>query len=552
MFYSIKILFMQEEKLSLKGLRVGSLPILDRFIERMGLRAELSLVITHAGYVDALLVLLKNILVDRNALYAIAEWAAAFDPVLVAGGKVGDDRLGRALDHLFSADRATLQTRIVLAVAKAFQLRFDRIHSDTTSVAVFGAYTDQDAKAVALKRGHSKDHRPDLKQLVYNLCISSDGAVPVHFKAYDGNQTDDGIQWETWSSLRSLLQCPDFIYVADSKLCTQETLRKIDREHGRFVTMVPRTRSEVGEFTEEILSGEVRWERIWRKRSSRKGSEFDTFECVVGHYQLREGFCLFWYRSSQKKRRDQEDRKNRIARAWEKMENLDLRRGRGPKTERALRKRIEKILLRCGVQDWLRVDVKFDAQEHFKALTRGKPTVETRYRRFIKKIPRLHIQKNAEAIARSKAMDGIFPLATNTKEKALEVLKIYKYQPKLEKRHALLKSTLEVAPIWIKKNTRIEALMFIEYLAQMVAALIERELRTRMQENKITLLESLPEHRASQTPTIEQVLRIFEHRSRHELYENGVRLKSFADPMTSVQTQILSLLQVPHAAYGPA
>jgi hypothetical protein len=41
----------------------------------------------------------------------------------------------------------------------------------------------------------------------------------------------------------------------------------------------------------------------------------------------------------------------------------------------------------------------------------------------------------------------------------------------IEKRHALLKSTLEVAPIWLKKNARIEALMFLEFIAQMVAAL---------------------------------------------------------------------------------
>ena len=48
-------------------------------------------------------------------------------------------------------------------------------------------------------------------------------------------------------------------------------------------------------------------------------------------------------------------------------------------------------------------------------------------------------------------LDGIFPLTTNTKETPADVFKIYKYQPRIEKRHALLKSTLEVAPIWLKK-----------------------------------------------------------------------------------------------------
>src|SRR6266853_3040725 len=115
----------------------------------------------------------------------------------------------------------------------------------------------------------------------------------------------------------------------------------------------------------------------------------------------------------------------------------------------------------------------------------GKPTADTTFRRIIQQVPRLHIGTNAENIARSAAMDGIFPLTTNTKEKPVDVFNIYKYQPRIEKRHALLKSTLDVAPIWLKKNTRIEALMFLEFIAQMVAALIERALRQKMAEKKI-------------------------------------------------------------------
>ena len=68
---------------------------------------------------------------------------------------------------------------------------------------VTGAYDGQNAKAVQLKRGHSKERRPELKQLIYSLCVTCDGAVPVHFKAYDGDQTDDGIHLETWNRLHA-------------------------------------------------------------------------------------------------------------------------------------------------------------------------------------------------------------------------------------------------------------------------------------------------------------------------------------------------------------
>lgn len=540
---------MQDDKLRLKGLRLGGIPIIDWFIARMGLREILLSVLLNPAYVDAILVLVKNILIDRNALYAIQEWTGQFDPQLVGGGKIGDDRLGRALDRLFDADRATLQTRIVLDVIKRFQVQMEQIHNDTTSVQVSGKFENQKPEAIQLKKGHSKDHRPDLKQLVYSLCVAADGAIPVHFKSYDGNRTDDSIHWETWSSLKALLRTPSFFYVADSKLCVEETMRQIDKEHGWFVTIVPRTRAEVGDFTDELLAGDIRWERILRKRSPRKKLEFDTFDHAAGHHQLREGFTVHWIRSSQKKKRDAEDRRDRIQRAWDRLENLDLARGRGPKTEATISKRVDKILSRYHAQQWLTVEVKIDIEEGFRALQRGKPTPETRYRRVLKKVPMLHIRRNVEAIARSKAMDGIFPLTTNTKKKAVEILKIYKYQPKIEKRHALLKSTLDAAPIWLKKNTRIEALMFVEYLTQMVAALIERDLRAAMEKKKVKLLESLPEGRGSKTPTIEQILRLFEHRGYHELYDDKTRLKTFTDPLTPIQAQIISLLEIPPEQY---
>jgi len=264
---------------------------------------------------------------------------------------------------------------------------------------------------------------------------------------------------------------------------------------------------------------------------------------------LREGFIVHWYRSSQKKKRDEQDRNERIDRATERLGALDLKRMRGPKTDVAIRKRVDEILAQHRAEEWVTVDIKWDAVEHFKAITRGKPTAATTFRRIVKREPRLHVTTNAEGIARSQVMDGIFPLTTNTKEKPTEVFKIYKYQPKIEKRHALLKSTLEVAPVWLKKNTRIEALMFLEFLAQMVAVLVERELRLQMAEKKIGQLLSLPEGRASKTPTIEQVLRLFEHQGKHALYDGERLVQQFADQLSPVQTQVLQLLSIGSDVY---
>src|SRR2546430_7206136 len=83
------------------------------------------------------------------------------------------------------------------------------------------------------------------------------------------------------------------------------------------------------------------------------------------------------------------------------------------------------------------------------------------YRKLVHWVPRINCSRDENAIARAELMDGTFPLTTNTELDAAALLRAYKYQPNLEKRHALLKSVLRVAPIFLKKNQRIEALMFV-------------------------------------------------------------------------------------------
>lgn len=540
---------MQADSLILRKLDLGALPIIDDFMERLRLGEILNEAITHPSHVNAILVLTKSIIVQPTALYRIREWSRSFDPSLVYGGSLGDDAFGRGLDKLFIADRASLLTKVVVGAIKTFGIETDQIHNDTTSVKFCGAYRKQNPRAVQLKRGHSKDHRPDLKQLIYCLTVSADGAIPLHFKSYDGNQTDDGTHWDTWQSLCGLLGKSYFIYVGDSKLCVTETLLKIDRAQGKIVAMVPRTRSEVETFEEDVFNSLVRWEKLTTKRSTRKRKRVDVFEIATGFYQLKEGFRLYWYRSSEKKLRDEQDREDRISLAMNRLQLLNERKRRGPKSEKSVRKAAQKILSKYKVEKWIDVDIQIEEVEKFKQVTRGKPTMETRYKRTIKRVPKIISSLNQEGISRSIAMDGIFPLTTNTTLSALEVLNTYKYQPRIEKRHSLLKTILEVAPVFLKKNTRIDALVFVYFLAQLIASLIEREVRKQMAAQKINALPVLPEERNSENPSAYQILSAFANRSRQQLYSGDHLMKTFVDPLTPVQSQILKLLAIEPAAF---
>jgi transposase len=98
-------------------------------------------------------------------------------------------------------------------------------------------YLGRTRTGAELKKEHSRNHRPDLKQLVFSLSVCADGGVPVHHKVYPGNRTDDTPHIETWKTIRKITSQPDFLYVADSKLCTDEQLSYIVTQGGRAITL---------------------------------------------------------------------------------------------------------------------------------------------------------------------------------------------------------------------------------------------------------------------------------------------------------------------------
>jgi hypothetical protein len=213
--------------------RLGPLPLVNHFLDRMGL---LVLLEEHLGTPDArsalshaqaLGVLLRSIIVEREPIYRQQETAASFAPnqfgiTAEQLPHLTDDRIGRALDRLFDADRAALLTDVVVTVAKRFGVSFDRLHNDSTSIAFCGQYRAAGGRSVrgrvapAITYGYSRDHRPDLKQLLFILTMEGDAGVPVHFRCADGNVADVSTHIETWNTLRAVAGRADFLYVADS------------------------------------------------------------------------------------------------------------------------------------------------------------------------------------------------------------------------------------------------------------------------------------------------------------------------------------------------
>src|SRR4051794_31762267 len=312
--------------------RVAALPVLDCFLRRLRLEEFLR---DHLPREDrrsrvptatALLVLLKNLLISREPLYGVGEWAArhAPEPLGLTPRQLpalNDDRVGRALDRLFDADIPSLALAAVAHAVREFGVELDELHNDSTPVTFHGDYESADRERtlrgrlrLAVTYGHNKDHRPDLKQLLYILTVSRDGAVPVQFRVDSGNATDDRSHIDTWKVLGQLTGRRDFLYVADCKLATAGNMAHIHQGGGRFLTVLPRTRGEDASFRESVRNGHARWRHLHDKLDD-QGQLIDRYRIHDPEATTAEGYRLVWYHSDRKAELDALTRHKRIERA---------------------------------------------------------------------------------------------------------------------------------------------------------------------------------------------------------------------------------------------
>jgi len=558
--------------LTLESLQIGGHPLIEPFLERLRVRERLAealgppdrrLKLPHA---DSAMILVRNFTLSRHPLYGVPGWVRRFvpEPLGLRSEQVrliNDDRLGRTLDGVFVSDRRTLTTSLVVAMVEEFQVDLQRMHNDSTSLTFSGVYRPKPPRSDGRRRlqivhGHNKDHRPDLKQLVWSLTVSSDGAVPVHYHVYDGNVPDDQTHIETWERLRAIAGSAAFLYVADSKLCTKESLAHIaNAPGGRFLTVMPRTRKEDARFKKWIPEHEVAWEVIWeRPPLRRKDDPPDRFEAVEAPEASAEGYRIVWYRSSEKWRRDQRARDQAIHRARQELDRLRARVGkRHLKTRAQVQTAVDAILEKTATRPWVNVEVVAREHHSHKQARPGRPGKNTRYVRTTTTVYEPVVTLDPERIRASAAADGIFPLITNmtAEEKTpLELLQIYKYQPFVEKRHEQLKTAAEVVPVHFKSPERIEAFLFLYFIAVTVHALLERQVRAAMQARGIQSIPLYPEERACRAPTADKLLGLFEPVRRHRLFDRGRRIQTFWDELTDVQRLVLDLLDIPTSAFG--
>lgn len=545
----------------LQRFHVGALPLLERILRRLRLREILEETLPPSGRqgvgtAQTLELLALNLTFAKDPLYELAAWVQGLD--LRALGyrqrpavRFTDDRFARALDALYATDRTSLLTRLAVAAIQAFEVQCEAIHNDSTSVKAFGRIPRQTRTGLELRFGYSKDHRPDLRQLVYSLSISEDGAVPIHHHVYAGNRNDETTHIETWNALCRIHGRPDFLYVADCKLCTHQQLAHIVEHGGRAVTVLPESWLEARRFKDQLRAAPPPKQLIWRRPTPNQESTTECFSLFAGNYQTDlGGYTLHWFVSSEKRRRDQLVRQEGLAAAEAALAQLAPKLNAYHLKRRAdILRAVNDILQKHRVVGLLVVRL----QRHLTRVRRrrpGRPGPKVPYRYAYRFAYSLHWSRDPELLRRQARTDGVFPLlSTDRSLPPKRVLQAWKFQPRLEKRFAQFKSVHQAAPLLFKKIERVEANMFVFFIALLLQALLERLLRLQLTKRKAPPLKLYPEDRDAPHPTTSQVLKTFEGLSTYVLSANGQPTEEFHDELSSTHRAVLSLLDMTEAQF---
>lgn len=537
--------------------QVNVLPMVKHYMDQLGLFNLFSKYVPSATgqlaeHAEGLCVLTANIICDNKPLYKVQEWLRQYSDGLrvdpVDASLFNDDRLARDLSALFRSDRHSLMTEVSCKAISVHKLLTDEIHNDSTSVTFIGKYDTPDPEAVKLKHGHNKDFRPDCKQVVFGLNITADGHVPLSFKLFDGNTNDDVTHIPNWNGLRTLLAKEDFIYVADCKLCSHGNLTHIAANGGYFITIVPKDRKVVKRFIKHLEENEVIWQDAFCVENSRKKTEMNVFRTYEAE-PTKDSFRIIFVHSSSKQKEDETRRREKIKKAIAKLEELSPKlNAYHLKTPKEIKAAVDKICK--DVKGFIDVKILTDRKHVKVKASPGRPSAtKSIYKYKWEFTYRIQWQTNEKALVRASKTDGIFPLITNTKLEATDVLKRYKSQPFLEKRMYTKKTVLEVAPVFLKKEHRIEAMLFLYFVALMIVSLIERKIRMNMANEDIGKLPILPQGMNTKKPTWNNIRYFYRNVHFSQIIRDGVCIQALVQGLNELHRQINRLLEIPESVY---
>ena len=251
---------------------VKHLPIVKVYADRLGLVELINHLVPSEMDLQPgvyFLGMVLDTLSGRNPLYRLEQFFENQDTELLLGKKVdaksfNDVNVGRFIEKVFDIGAIKIFKAISMRAVSEFALDCRHVHFDTTSRSVYGDYEPYENDPFEITYGHSKDHRPDLKQfLISMLCV--DRNVPVFGKIEDGNASDKRVNNDVLSEISKYmavhgLGAGAFIYIADSAAVTEKNLKTMGKDI-LFISRLPATFKECDRVIKEAVLKDA-WEDI--------------------------------------------------------------------------------------------------------------------------------------------------------------------------------------------------------------------------------------------------------------------------------------------------
>ena len=593
--------------------KVGSAPILNHFIQRMEVVSIIDNLapshpnreISHGEAVAGLMAYLLN---DGRALYRVEGWAAETSILgeLFPGYRPEDwtdDRLGDTLDALYRVGLESIQGSISTHIVGEFGLRLDEIHYDPTSVSLWGTYDSATGQpAVLITLGYSKDHRPDLKQVVVGMAVTGDGKVPLVSGTHDGNTGECTLPLSYWERLRQLAGKSSFCFIGDCKISTLETLQEICAQGGQFLAPLAMTVARQEELVEKLKGGKLSFtavtpegegqKPIYPRRTGRPGTrrkrqapdlpeeeeegEVDQepsgmaglgTEYPLGGYQVCEESWIIQdkeghpytlrkliVRSGQLAHQQADTRERHLREAEADLLALRGKLNRRKLTTReAISSAVAKTLQEHKVKGLLEVSIEEHVESRRRKLGPGRPGPNSQYVTEEKVVFELKVCRKAEAIQEEAWLDGLFLMVSNRDPQewpASRLLGLYKRQYKVEQVFHVLKGPLAVAPMLLEKPNRICAMIFILTLALQLYTLIQRQTAQELLRRDRPLAGLMPNKIQTWRPQTATLLAAFDNINWVEILHEGFSPLRSVTSLNPLQAEILGLLGVPTEDYS--
>ncbi|MGZ6623918.1 MAG: IS1634 family transposase [Solirubrobacteraceae bacterium] len=474
----------------------------------------------HLAVGEAVAALCCSRLCSPSPLYDIAGWAsgAALQELFgIPAALLNDDRLGRALEIL-AVYAETLRGTLAARAIERFGIDAGRLHVDLTALRVCGAYEDSALVANGWAQGQGVGRQVRALQ-----AATADG-VSLYVRPEPGNAAEVSLIAQSLERLREL-SGPGGVLILDSACGHPKTLCEIARADLQFIVPL---RAQTGfreRFLTDIGDRGLRALRYVSQREQSIPPELRTrYRGALRDWELTDPesgetrrFRVAYIHSSEEHRESAAARERALSKAEEQLQRVkNGLGGRYYKTRKQVEQRVARIIA-PNIEGLINTTT---------ATRNGKPT--------------LTFTRNQDAIDTAARTDGIYALATNlpaTQLTAGQLLRAYKGQQIVERRHRDIKQTLKVRPIFLHNDDRIYALTSIIGIALLIFGLIETELRKQLHENEL-LPGLLPENRAAK-PTGRNVLSTFQGLGL-TYTRTGIEL----DRLTHTQRRILELLQI--------